>query len=601
VECTTCSALKAWPVQKDARSIDDLRVAAFAAAEHIVGVARGMVLPDLRGQRCGERGSCHRFFGIRHFRTNRAATLLQLLGRMVEDSFAATPPQACPIRLEKAALESPQRLAVRDLDVVAIVVGGHAHASRVPLGQLGGHTVGVSTDYDLIVIGTGSGNSIIGPEMDEMRIAIIERDVFGGTCINRGCIPSKMLIYPADLAEHAKHGDRLGVHTEFHGADWPAIRDRVFGRIDPIAVSGRQYRLGLPNIDVYEGEAHFVGDRQLEIGGEQISGQQIVIAAGARSFIPDIAGIDSVPVHTSDDIMRLDQLPEHLVVIGGGFVATELGHMFQALGSKVTIINRGGRLLLAEDDDISKRFTELAAHRFDLALGSTVRQVSKSANGIVVDVDCNSGRRTMEGDVLLVAAGRVPNSDQLCVAAGGVDVDRHGFVTVDEFGRTSAPGVWALGDINGRYQLKHMANGEAKVVRHNVMQPDDLHAYDNRPAPHAVFSNPQIGAVGITERHARQRGEPYAVITHHYGDIAYGWAMEDTTGFCKLIGDPRTRTVVGAHIMGYQASALVQLLVQGIHLGTTADEMAYGQIWVHPALPELVENALIKLINAFDT
>lgn len=458
----------------------------------------------------------------------------------------------------------------------------------------------MTTDYDLIIIGTGSGNSIIGQEMDEMRIAIVERDVFGGTCINRGCIPSKMLIYPADLAEYAKHGPRLGVQTEFHGADWPAIRDRVFGRIDPIAVSGRQYRLGLPNIDVYEGEAHFVGDRELEVGGERITGKQVVIAAGARASIPEIPGIDSVPFHTSDDIMRLDRLPAHLVVLGGGFIATELGHMFQALGSKVTIINRGGRLLMAEDEDISKRFTELAASRFDLALGSKVQRISSTANGIAVDVECSTGPRTIEGDVLLVATGRVPNSDQLCVAAGGIDVNPHGYVKVDKFGRTSAPDVWALGDINGRYQLKHMANGEAKVVRHNLMHPEDLHEYDTRPAPHAVFSNPQIGAVGVTEREVRQRGEAYAIITHDYGDIAYGWAMEDTTGFCKLIGDPQTRTVVGAHIIGYQASALVQLLVQGMHLGTTVDDMAYGQVWIHPALPELVENALIKLIKAFD-
>lgn len=458
----------------------------------------------------------------------------------------------------------------------------------------------VTSDYDLIVIGTGSGNSIIGPEMDEMRIAIVERDVFGGTCINRGCIPSKMLIFPADLAEHAKHGEHLGVHTEFKGADWPAIVQRVFGRIDPIAVSGRQYRLGLPNIDVYDCEAHFVGDRQLEVGDQVITGKQIVIAAGGRSFIPDFPGIHSVPFHTSDDIMRIEQLPNHLIVLGGGFISAELGHAFQALGSHVTIVNRGHRLLQAEDDEISERFTELAARRFDLALGSTVQKVSKSAHGIVVELECDGGPRTIEGDALLVASGRIPNSDQLRVAAGGVQVDSRGFVAVDEFGRTSAPGVWALGDINGRYQLKHMANGEAKIIRHNLMHPDDLREYDKRPAPHVVFGNPQVGAVGITEREAHQRGEPYCVITHNYSDIAYGWAMEDTTGFCKLIGDPRTRKVVGAHIIGYQASALVQLLVQGMHLGNTVDEMAHGQVWIHPALPELVENALIKLIHAFD-
>jgi len=266
----------------------------------------------------------------------------------------------------------------------------------------------------------------------------------------------------------------------------------------------------------------------------------------------------------------------------------------------VTIINRGHGLLLAEDDAIAQRFTEMAADRYDLALGSTVRRVSKTSTGILVEVDCDGGPRSIEGDVLLVATGRIPNSDQLCVDVGGIAVDPYGFVAVDQFGRTSAPGVWALGDINGRHQLKHMANGEAKVVRHNLMNPGALRAYDDRPAPHAVFSSPQIGSVGITEQEARKSGEPFVTITHNYGDVAFGWAMEDTTGFCKLIGDPRTRTLVGAHIIGYQAATLVQLLVQGMHLGNTVDEMAHGQVWIHPALPELVENALLKLAAAFD-
>ncbi|MCY7299571.1 MAG: FAD-dependent oxidoreductase, partial [Ilumatobacteraceae bacterium] len=200
-----------------------------------------------------------------------------------------------------------------------------------------------------------------------------------------------------------------------------------------------------------------------------------------------------------------------------------------------------------------------------------------------------------------VAAGRIPNSDELRVLAAGVEIDQLGNVVVDQYGRTSSPGVWALGDINGRYQLKHMANGEARAVRHNLLHTDDLREYDNRPAPWAVFTSPQIGAVGVTERQAQASGQPYVTITHAFGDAAYGWAMEDTTGFCKLIGDPRTRTLIGAHLMGYQASVLVQLLVQGMHLGNTVDEMASGQVWIHPALSEVVEQALLKLVDAFDS
>ncbi len=454
--------------------------------------------------------------------------------------------------------------------------------------------------YDLIIIGTGSGNSIIGPEMDGMRIAIAERGVFGGTCLNVGCIPSKMLIWPADLAEHARHGDRYGISTEFRGADWPAIVQRVFGRIDPIAEGGRQYRHGLPHVDVYETTARFVGDRELQVGDTRIRGDQVVIAAGARSFIPDIPGLADVPFHTSDTLLRIDHLPEHLVVLGGGFIAAELGHVFQALGSKVTIVNRGRLLLKAEDHDIAERFTELAANRFDLVVGAHVERVTATPGGVAVTVTVDGAERVIEGDELLVAMGRIPNSDLLDAAAGGVNTDDLGHVLVDEFGRTSAPGVWALGDINGRHQLKHMANGEAKVVRHNLMHPTDLRRLDQRPAPHAVFGSPQVGAVGVTEREAAASGAPYCVISHDYAGSAYGWAMEDTTSFCKLIGDPLTRRVVGAHVIGYQASMLAQQLVQGVHLGTTADEMALGQIWIHPALNEVVEVALLKLMEAFD-
>jgi len=458
-----------------------------------------------------------------------------------------------------------------------------------------------SQHYDLIIIGAGSGNSVIGPEMDGWRIAMIERGLFGGTCLNRGCIPSKMLIYPADLAEHAQDSSRYGIRTEFLGADWPAIVNRVFGRIDPIAEGGRQYRHSLPNVDVYEHSAHFVGERQLEVGGVRISGDRVVIAAGARSFIPDVPGIDDVPFHTSDSILRIAQQPKHLVILGGGFIATELGHAFQALGSKVTIINRGHWLLQAQDHDVSRRFTELAGKRFDLALGTHVERVYRTDTGVGLEITCDGGPRTIEGDVLLVAAGRIPNSDELRVLVGGIDVDQMGSVVVDQYGRTSSPGVWALGDINGRHQLKHMANGEAKAVRHNLLHPNDLHEYDNRPAPSAVFTSPQIGAVGVTEQQAQASGQAYVTITHAFGDAAYGWAMEDTTSFCKLIGDPRTRTVIGAHLMGYQASMLVQLLVQGMHLGNTADEMATGQVWIHPALSEVVEQALLKLVDAFDS
>jgi mycothione reductase len=455
--------------------------------------------------------------------------------------------------------------------------------------------------FDLIIIGTGSGNSLISSEMDGWRIAIVERWKFGGTCINRGCVPSKMLVYAADVAESAAHdnGPKYGVTTRFESADWPAIVQRVFGRIDPIADDGRRYRHSLSNVTVYEGDARFIGERTLLVNEHTITGERVVIAAGARPFIPAIHGIDEVPFHTSDSIMRIAHQPKHLVVLGGGFIAVELSHVFGSLGSQVTIINRSHRLLGAEDRDVSQRFTALAAERFDLLLGAHVQRVFMTVGGIGVRVTTDTGDQTVEGDTLLVATGRRPNGDEIDARAAGVEVGPMGDVIVDPFGRTSAPGMWALGDVNGRHQLKHMANGEAKVVQHNLVHPDDLRPLDTRPVPHAVFASPQIGVVGLTEAQADSLGRPISVITQPYADAAYGWALEDTSGFCKLIGDPATRTLLGAHIVGYQASVLIQLLVQGMHLDSTVDEMATGQVWIHPALSEVVEQALLKLIDAF--
>ena len=457
-------------------------------------------------------------------------------------------------------------------------------------------------NYDLIIVGTGSGNSVISSEMDGWRIAIVERWTFGGTCLNRGCIPSKMLVYAADVAESAANDNdpKYGVTTRFESADWPAIVHRVFGRIDPVVEGGREYRYNLPNVTVYEGDAHFVGERTLQVNATTITGDRIVIATGARPFIPAIHGIDEVPFHTSDTILRAAHQPKHLVVLGGGFIAAELSHVFRSLGSRVTVINRGHRLLGAEDHDISHAFTESVADRFELVLGARVDRVFMTAQGVGLRVTTAAGEQVVEGDTLLVAAGRMANGDQIDAHLAGIEIGPMSEVVVDAYGRTSAPGIWALGDVNGRHQLKHMANGEANAVRHNLLHPDDLQPLDPRPAPHAVFASPQVGAVGLTEAQADASGRTFTMISHAYGGTAYGWALEDTSGFCKLLGDPASRTLIGAHVIGYQASLLVQLLVQGMHLGNTVDELATGQVWIHPALSEVVEQALLKLIDAFD-
>ena len=454
--------------------------------------------------------------------------------------------------------------------------------------------------FDLLVIGAGSGNSIIGPEHDDWDVAVIERNLFGGTCLNVGCIPSKMYVYAAELAELASDGPRLGVATRFDGADWGAIRDRIFGRIDPIAAAGRQYRIGLPNVTVYEGSARFVGPKQVEVDGEAVTADRIVIAAGARPAVPDIAGLKDCGYHTSDTIMRLEARPERLIVLGGGYIAAELGGVMGAFGSEVVFVIRGDGFLRNEDDDIKTRFTEAYRRRFEVMTRTRAVSAARAAGAgiemeVISDGDRGPVRRVIRGDALLVAAGRVPNSDTLEAAAAGIEVDGSGYVVTDRHCRTNIEGVWALGDIANPVQLKHVANHEARVVRHNLTHPDDPISVDHRFIPHAVFGNPQIAAVGLTERDCRHRGVAYVSRVQPYGAAAYGWAMEDADSAVKVIADAGTRELLGAHIIGPQASTLIQQLVQGMHFGLTVDEMARGQYYIHPALSEVVEQALLEL------
>ena len=457
--------------------------------------------------------------------------------------------------------------------------------------------------FDLAIIGTGSGNSILGPEFADWDVALVEKGVFGGTCLNVGCIPTKMFVHTADIASYAEHGPRYGVDTALNGVRWADIRDRIFDRIDPIADGGRVYRTNHDdnrNVTVYPGVAKFTGPKTLAIdvtdgGVETITADRIVLAAGSRPVVPAIPGLADAGYHTSDDIMRLDRLPRRLIILGSGFIAAEFAHIMGSFGVEVTIVARSGALLRGEDEAISARFTELARQRWDVRLDRKTTRVERVDDVLRLHLEGPHGAETVEGDALLVAIGRQPNTDLLDVTAGGIAVDEDGYVIVDEYQRSNVDGVYALGDIDSAYQLKHVANREAKVVRHNLSHPDHLKAADHRFVPHAVFSSPQIASVGLTEHDAAARGINYVTSIQDYGGIAYGWAMEDTTGFAKLLADPATGQLLGAHIIGPQAPTVIQPLIQAMSFGLDARTMANGQYWIHPAMPELIENALINL------
>jgi len=458
------------------------------------------------------------------------------------------------------------------------------------------------THYDLAIIGTGSGNSIPDERYADKKIAICEQNIFGGTCLNVGCIPTKMFVYAAEVAEDARDSSRFGVDARVDGVRWPDIVSRIFGRIDPLSAGGEHYRRASPNIRVYSRHTRFGrvtrdGRYTLRVdGGEEFTAERVVIAAGSRAAVPPAIERSNVDYHTSDTIMRLPELPEHLLIIGGGYVAAEFAHIFSSLGSRVTMVIRGSALLQGHDDTITMRFTNLAAKKWEIRNHANVVEARRDGGSIVLT--CDNGL-TVRGDALLVATGRVSNGDRLDAELAGIEVRPDGRIVVDRYQRTAARGIFALGDVSSDYQLKHVANHEARVVRHNLLQDwddlDSLVASDHRYVPSAVFTDPQIASVGLTENQAIARGYKTKVKVQDYSDVAYGWAIEDTTGIAKIVVDEDTGLILGAHLMGHQASSLIQPVVQAMSFGLPAQDMARGQYWIHPALPEVIENALLAL------
>ncbi|MGO1950692.1 MAG: mycothione reductase, partial [Mycobacteriaceae bacterium] len=409
--------------------------------------------------------------------------------------------------------------------------------------------------YDLIVVGTGSGNSI-PEELNDRKIAIVEKGIFGGTCINVGCIPTKMYVYAADVARELSGADRYNLFPIGGAAaapipvagwrvDWKGLQERVFGkRIDPISRGGEEYRRGdeTPNITLYSDIARFTGERTLQIGDGKtgvattITGDQIILATGTRTWVPPVIEESGVPYRTNVDVMRMEELPRTLAILGGGIIATEFAHIFSALGVQVYVINRSDTLLRRFDETVKSRFTEQSGAQWTNLLGRTV--TGARSEGGLTTLTLNDGLE-IDCDELLLAQGRVPNGDLLDAASGGVDLTETGRIVVDEFGRTSAEGVWALGDAANELELKHVANQEARAVFHNVAASDgDLVRLKHDNVPGGVFSHPQIGYLGMTEAEARawaaENGRTVTVKVQEYSDVAYGWAMEDTTGFCKL-------------------------------------------------------------------
>lgn len=476
------------------------------------------------------------------------------------------------------------------------------------------------THYDIALIGSGSVNSFPGPDLAGRSIVQIDRGVgpqavFGGTCLNLGCIPTKMFVRTADLALAPSESAALGVRERLEGVDWPAIRDRIFGRIDPISAAGEEYRASHEdnaNLTLLRGEARFTGPKTLQVEladgtTREITADTIVLGAGSRPEIPAIDGLADAAPQTSDTVMRMDALPASMLILGSGIIAVEFAHVLDALGVDVTLVARSQRVLRAADADVSARLTEILGGRIRLETGLDTTSVRRVGAGVELRGTRGREEVVLHAEDVLVATGRRPNSDRLDVAAGGIGLADGGRVAVDAYQRVLdpegqvLPGLWALGDISSPDQLKHVANHQLRIVRHNVLHPEEMRRSDEMPVPFGVFTHPQVAWVGRDEETARaeaeRSGRGIRVAVQEYASIAYGWAMEDTTGFLKLVVDAESTAILGAQIIGPEATSLIQLLVQAMSTGQTARDLARTQYWIHPAMPELVENALLQVAD----
>ena len=460
-------------------------------------------------------------------------------------------------------------------------------------------------EFDFIVIGSGSGLDVANVAANQdQSVAVIEKGPLGGTCLNRGCIPSKHLLYHADVLETIEHAGEFHIDAT---VDSVAFADIVREVNEEVSADAESIRRGLRSSDrhaLFEGEGQFIAERTLQLvsgtdDGARLSGETILIAAGTRPAVPDIKGIEAVDYLTSTEALQLEKRPDHLVIIGGGYIAAELAHFFGTFGSDVTIIGRRPHLLPEADEEVAEAFTDRFEDRFTVHTGHAATAVSQESGTVNVKAEPyeygdtrgvidGADSITVTGDSLLVAAGRVPNSDILNLDATSVETDERGFIETDEYLRTTGDNIWALGDIVGEYLLKHSANHEARGVARNIFG-SDLEPVDYTAMPFAVFTSPEVAGVGALEEDLREAGREYAINVYRYEDTARGDAM-NAKGFVKVLIDLEGQ-VLGCHIIGPQASSLIQEVVVSMKVAEGTVQDIRDSVHIHPALSEVVQRA----------
>jgi pyruvate/2-oxoglutarate dehydrogenase complex dihydrolipoamide dehydrogenase (E3) component len=456
--------------------------------------------------------------------------------------------------------------------------------------------------YQAIVIGSGQGGTPLCRSLAEagLRTALVERSHIGGTCINEGCTPTKTMVASGRVAYLARRGKDYGADTGDIRIDMRRVRQRKREIVDSFR-NGSQKRLEkTTNLELLFGEASFTGPKTVSVrmkDGTQreLSAERIFINAGARPSVPKLDGLADVPFLDSTSIMELDTVPEHLLVLGGGYVGLEFGQLFRRLGSQVTVVQSAAQLLVHEDMDVAEEVASiLKQDGIEVLLNSRAERVTKSGANIQLTIRTPEEPRTLAGSHLLIATGRTPNTDSLNVSAAGIAIDKRGFVKVNEKLETNVPGIYALGDIKGDPAFTHISYDDFRILRTNLIEKGSA-TIENRMVPYTVFIDPQLGCIGMTELEARAQNRKYRVAKMPMNYVARALEVDETRGFMKAIVDSESDQILGAAVLGIEGGEIMAML-QLAMMGRLPFTVLREGIFAHPTLAESLNNLFTHFV-----
>jgi len=454
----------------------------------------------------------------------------------------------------------------------------------------------MATAYDAIVIGTGQAGPSLAGRMAKagMKVAIVERQLFGGTCVNTGCIPTKAMVASAYAAHMVRRAAEFGVDTCGCSVDMP----RVKARKDAISAKSRNAVEGwlkkMDNCTVYEGHARFESPQEIAVGPHRLTAPRIFINVGGRAVVPDMPGLDQIPYLTNSSMMRVDFLPKHLIVVGGSYIGLEFAQMFRRFGSSVTILEMGARLIQREDQDVSAAIQEiLAAEQIDVRLNSKCIGFARRGPQIIAHAECTAGSPEVAGSHVLLAVGRRPNTSDLGLQAAGVAVDHHGYITVDDQLRTTAPGIWALGDCNGQGGFTHTAYNDFEIAAANLLDNDPRRVSDRIPA-YALYIDPPLGRAGMTEAEVRKTGRPALVGRRPMTKVGRAVEKGESQGFMKIMVDAQSKAILGAAILGTGGDEAIHSILDVMYAKAPYTTIQRA-VHIHPTVCELIPTMLGEL------